>query len=356
MPEKIVIYQDTYGATYEVEIPLTSNADPIDIMHRLGLPSYIDLNYFPMKSALVTIWAAVNAPELHKQYPLAFEKKLCDKPISVQLFGGAAVKIHCEHANGRSHLARPIKDTDFIVPKRQGVDFCKLLLGMEKAFGTCYKSFRTKSDAIFNAMRQGERYRIRTINGVDEQGVPTITVLDILCDSIDFRHKIEVKETFERFKENLYTVGLENMVLSKAQFIMDYSEERRGDLEKCNCEYRILPYAHYAPGLLVLGMEEKDVKDVCSIFLDHPIGKGNEEIDSNRIRKALEKDSKMALSVRLNLQNLVEKPETLERWLKKTEVDIVVERIQNLLAIMPRVEKKWNKPWWNTSVETPMIE
>jgi hypothetical protein len=305
-----------------------------------------------MKNALVTIWAALNAPELHKLYPEGYVKKVSDKPIPVLMFGGAAIKIHCEHANGSSSLARAIKDSDFVVPKKQGSDFNKLLLGMEKALGTRYKAFRTKSDMIFNGMRQGERYRIRTINGVTEDGIPTVTVLDILCDSINFRHKIEVKEEFKRYKENLYTIGLENLIMSKCQFILDYPKEK---LENCACDSRILPYTHYASGMVVLGMEEKDMKDVCAIFLDHPFGKGSEQIDADKMRKALEKDNKMALTVTLNLRNFVEKPEVLMEWLTKGEVAEVVDRIRMLLEVLPKVDKKWNKPWWNTAVETPMI-
>ena len=356
MPEKVVLYQDTYGNTYEVEIPLTSNVDPEEIRNKLGLPQYIDLNYFPMKTALVTLWAAQNAPELHKTHPSAYEKKVSDKPINVLMFGGAAVKILCEHANGANPLARQIKDTDYITPKKQGNEFYKLLLGLEKAFGTCYKSFKTKSDAIFNAMRQGDRYRIRTINGVTQEGMPTGTVLDIFCDSINLRHKIDIKDEFEKNQENLHTIGLENLLLSKTQFIMDYPKAEQEELKKCNCEYRILPYSHYAPDMLVLGMEEKDIKDVCVIFIDHPIGKESGALDADKLRKILEKDTKLALTVTLNLQNLVQKPEILERWIKKSDASKVENRIHELLNTLPTVDKKWNKPWWNTAVETPKIQ
>lgn len=355
-PEKAVLYQDMYGDTYEVELPLTAEVDPDEIRSKIGLPSYIDLSYFPMKNALVTIWAALNAAELHNLYPQSFTKRVSDKPIPVLMFGGAAVKILCEHANGNSTLSRKMKDTDFIVPKKQGSNFYKLLLGMDKAFGTRYTSFRTKSDAIFNGMRHGERYRIRTINGVTAEGVPTVTVLDIFCDSINLRHEVEVKEAFEKHRENLYTIGLENLIMSKAQFITDFPKKGLEELEKNGCEYRILPYQYYTADKIVLGMEEKDVKDVCAIFLDHPVGKGSEEIDADRMRKALEKDSKLALTVTLNLRNLAEKPETLERWMNKTDVAMVVDRIQALLEVLPKVDKKWDKPWWNTAVETPMIE
>jgi hypothetical protein len=34
----------------------------------------------------------------------------------------------------------------------------------------------------------------------------------------------------------------------------------------------------------------------------------------------------------------------------------VVERIEALLKELPTVDKKWDKPWWNTAVETPIIQ
>ena len=64
MPDKAILYEDVDGTTYEVELPLTSNVDPEEIREEIGVPSYVDMNYFPMKSAMVTIWAAVNAKEL----------------------------------------------------------------------------------------------------------------------------------------------------------------------------------------------------------------------------------------------------------------------------------------------------
>jgi len=43
---------------------------------------------------------------------------------------------------------------------------------------------------------------------------------------------VEVKEEFERYKENLYTVGLERLILSKAQFIFDLPKEKMEDVRK----------------------------------------------------------------------------------------------------------------------------
>jgi hypothetical protein len=354
--EKFVLYRNLDGTTYDVELPLTSNVDPEKLRELLGLPSYIDLDYFPMKSAMVSLWAAVNAPRLHELYPHAFEKRVSKKPIQALLFGGGAVKIRCESANAGGALARTIHDTDFIVPKKQGLDFYKLLLNMDKAFGTQYKSFLTKNDRRFNAWRHGERYRVTTINGITKEGAPTITVVDLFCDCVDLRHKVDVKNMFKRYRENLYTIGLECLLLSKAQFIFDMPKEKMKELKRYGQDYRILPYPYYAEDKVIIGMEEKDMKDTCAVFLDHEIGREAGEIDSQKIRKVLKKDEKFALTVTLNFRNIIEREDMLRKWMAKNQVSTVVDRVQTLLKGLPEINKKWDKPWWNTAVETPVIQ
>jgi hypothetical protein len=34
----------------------------------------------------------------------------------------------------------------------------------------------------------------------------------------------------------------------------------------------------------------------------------------------------------------------------------VTGRIDSLFKELPKVDKKWDKPWWDTEVETPVIE
>jgi hypothetical protein len=346
------------GKVYDVELPLTSNVDPEKLRKDLDIPDYVDLDYFPMKSAMVILWAAMNAPKLHELYPRAYQKKVSDKSIPALLFGGAAIKIHCQSSNGTAPLTRAIKDTDFIVPKKQGINFFKLLLGMENAFGTKYKSFATANDRRFNTWRYGERYRLTTINGITSDGLPMITVLDLFCDQINLRHNVKVKDLdlFEHYKENLYTIGLEGMLLSKGQFIFDMPKETTEELKQKNQEYRILQYPYFAKDRIIIGMEEKDLKDVAAIFLDHEIGKGNEKIDVQVMRRAFEKDKKLALTVTLNLRSYLEKPEILAKWLPRNEASAVAGKVEALLKEVPKADGKWDKPWWDTEVETPIIQ
>jgi len=185
-----------------------------------------------------------------------------------------------------------------------------------------------------------------------------MTVLDLFCDRINLRNKVEIKDVglFERCKENLYTVGLEGLLLSKGQFIFDMPAETREDLKQKGQEYRTLQYPYFPKNRVIIGMEDKDLKDVAAVFLDHEVGKGGGKIDSQTLRKAFEKDNKLALSVTLNIRNLVEKPEILAKWLSKNDVVTVTSRIDALFKELPKVDKQWDKPWWDTEVETPIIQ
>ncbi len=236
--------------------------------------------------------------------------------------------------------------------------FFKVLLGLGKAFGTMYTSFATANDRRFNTWRYGERYRLTTINGVMPDGTPTLTVLDIFCDRINLRHRVEIKDAglFECYKENLYTVGLEALIMSKGQFIFDMPKETADDLKQKEQPYRILQYPYFAKDRIIIGMEDKDLKDICAIFLDHEVGEGIGKIDPRTIRRAFEKDNKLALSVTLNIRNLVERPEIVAKWLSEADATTVKNRIEELFKELPTIDKKWDKPWWDTEVETPIIQ
>ncbi len=354
---RCVLYEDFYGKEkIEVELPLTCNVDVEELAEQLGIPSFVDKSYLPMRRAIVALWACQNAPKLHRMFPDCIKKKISKKPIGALLFGGGAIKIRCPSANRvDGPLRRHLKDVDFIVSKKQGLKFYKLLLQLEDAFGTEHLHFKTAGDRMFMFQRHGTRYRIRTIDAVDKKGVPKVGVMDIFCDEIDLRHTVKLKEEFKNPAETLYTIGLENMILSKCQFIMDLPASDLPKLEAAGQAFRILRYDHI-PDRLVIGMEEKDISDVCAIMLDHPIGAGREEINPTSVARSLRKDEEFAVTCRLNLQNVIDRPEVLKGFgLTKTQVSMITDRIEALLEAIPKIDARWSKPWWNTQVETPKI-
>jgi len=144
-------------------------------------------------------------------------------------------------------------------------------------------------------------------------------------------------------------------LLSKTQFIFDMPKEVMEQLKQNGQEHRILSYPYYANDKIIIGMEDKDIKDVCAIFLDYEVGKGTGKIDSYKFRKILEKDKRFALTVTLNLKNVVERTDALGKWMSKKEISKVTINIELLLKELPTIDKKWDKPWWDTAVETPII-
>jgi hypothetical protein len=83
---------------------------------------------------------------------------------------------------------------------------------------------------------------------------------------------------------------------------------------------------------------------------------GPEYINVNLIKRILSKDKRFTLTVRLNLQNLVDRVDVLKKeGLSSLDVNKVVDRATEILKEIPLVDKKWEKPWWNIDVETPKI-
>ncbi|MEM2703504.1 MAG: hypothetical protein QXR45_10120 [Candidatus Bathyarchaeia archaeon] len=347
---KIKLYEDVDGTIYEVEVPLCSKVDVKQISTELGLPSYVEVGNLTVDRTIVTIWASHNATQ-----PKIPEKlTMLKKPINLLLFGGMAIKIHCPSANKpNGSLNRDIKDVDFVIPKHDGPVLIKLMLEMSHLFGSRYLYFVTRGEKWFNLLRGGKRYRVRGISAVTYTN-PQVNIIDIFCDELPFRHTIKIKDCFKKAKENLYTIGLENLLLSKCQFISSMPRSQEIELKKVGQDFRILPY-EYLKDKIAVGMELKDMKDVAAILLDHEIGEGPEQININNLKKILGGDKKFTLTFQLNLQNLINKIDVLKNeGLTSYEANKIVEMATEILNKLPKI-KKWEKPWWNIDIETPQI-
>lgn len=348
--------EDLHGTRVEVELPLTSRVDLNKIKAELGIPDYVNLGYLPMRRAIVTLWAADNAGLLHIQHP-ELDKKFPSKPINVLLFGGAAVKIHCPSANDdKNPLCRKIKDIDFVVSRKEGPQFFRLLLQLDKLFGTEYLYFTIQTDKTFNAMRAGMRYLIRTIAEVDGEGKPKTGVIDILADQINLRHPINLKDELKHPTDGFHTVGVENMILLKCQFITDLPKDKLPQLREERQDHRILTYPSFNQDKLLIGMETNDMRDVCALLHDHEVGPGNDRINPEKLGKMLRNDQKLALTVKLNLENLTKRDQILKQFLpNEKDRDLVVKHAEQVIRSLPQSNSQWNKPWWDIYVATPEI-
>ncbi len=358
---KIVLYEEPGGIyRVEVELPLSSKVKPEEfpkIRDELEIPSYVDLEYLPIKSALVMLTAARNAHQLHKEFPDVVRKRISKKPLDILIFGGGAFKLHCPSCNAGGVFERELHDIDIVVPRKQGGAIRKLLLALSDLYGTMFLHFMSTSDRIFAMQRRGSRFRLRSIKTIsNEEGHPTVEVMDILTNEIDMRHTVNVEDELkEDPKKLLYTIGLEKMLATKCQFIMDMDKAVQKQLEEQGVLYRQLHYEHYKKDKIIIGMEKKDIKDVSAAFLDHPLGEGPETIDVEKMKQILS-DKKILKTVRLNLENLLHNQDVLESAGASTsQISTITTKIEDLLEQLPKSDKKWSKPWWNLDVETPEI-
>ncbi|MGA1975863.1 MAG: hypothetical protein ABSG92_09530 [Conexivisphaerales archaeon] len=346
-PERVRVYFGPGGETFEAEREPRSMVDVEKLRADLKIPSYVDLKPTVMRRAIVALWAATTAPST---FGKTRDRRKLDSPLQPLLMGGAAVKVLSASANEvGGPMNRKIHDLDFILPKSQAGKFVQVLSCLEAVAGSEYMHFLTSNDRRFNALRAGERYRAR---GIDwgEDGQPSPSVVDILVDRIEMRHRINVREEFALSERNFHTIGMEKLIISKCQLINEYDPKVVSLPQSAAC--RILRYPPYRKDRTILGMEEKDMLDVSALFID---GGEDGRLDIGRLRRALD-DRKLLLTVRLNLENLV----SAENWMKTRglnghQISRVHETGRRILSALPVVDQAWSKPWWNTNVETPLV-
>jgi hypothetical protein len=354
---KIALLKDYDGSEYFADTPLTCKIELDEAKRRLGIPEFVDTKSYLIERALVTLWGAANADKARELSPDVVTESFGSAAIPLLLFGGGAVRMHSPSANKpESPFFRNLNDVDFIVPRKRGRDLVRLLLKLGDMFGSRYYHFVSTSDRAFNAMRGGLRYRVRTIDKVSEDGTPVLGVLDIMTDSVDLRHRVNVIDDFENPARNAYAISPENLLLTKCQFIFDAPKTILSQLSEAGLDYRVLNYPFLKSDRIVIGMEEKDIRDVSAILADNPVGDASGLISVAKIKNVLEHDKKFALTFRLNIQNLVERSQVFEALqLGRSTISRILEGANELLKGIPVVEKKWKNPWWNLDVETPKI-
>jgi len=351
------LIEDYDGTVYEVETPLSSKVDCEEIRRDLAIPDYVDMSSFQIERGLVTVWAGQNAHRMKEIFPDVSLEKAPKESIPMLFFGGAAVRMLCESANNPSGpFFRKLNDIDLIAPRDRAQEMYKFLLALGDLCGTRYHYFITRSDRRFNAMRAGKRFRVRTIESILGDGSLLSGVLDIFTDSIDLRHKVDVRDMFCHPKQGLYTIGATNVLLSKCQYIFDVPATGREELVQQGLGYRILDYPYYRDDRIPIGIEEKDVKDICALLLDCEIGEKVQGIDLNRISRIFGRDKKFALTFRLNMENILRNETFLrEGGVSSADIGKVFSRIQSVLDAVPKIDKRWSDAWWNVDVETPQI-
>jgi len=340
-----------------VDLPLTDKIASLkDLSTDLGFPDYVDTNYFPLKRAIVTLWAAKHAHELHEMFPETSER-VAKHPITMLLFGGAAFRVRCPSCNAPgSPFNRPINDVDFVIMRRDHRDVRRLLLQLANICGTQYMHFMTHHDKRFTSLQAGNRILLRAVGQIRNDGVPVIAALDILSEKIEMRHTIDVKDDFKSAHENMFTLSLVSLLLTKTQFIFDMDRGMEEGLQRAGEAYRVLPHAFYRNDRLLVGMERKDFLDVAALLLDHELGDGPDRLDIEALANRLRKNEKLALTARLNIENMLSNMEMIRNLgATSSQVDTIERHLRAILERIPVVDKRWSKAWWRTDIETPHI-
>jgi len=346
--ERITVYTESDGSRYEIEYPPTSNVELHQLASDLGLPGYIDIESPMVANAIVALWASYNMDLIAKKYE-GFKIKGAITPL---LMGGIAVKFLSRSSNEPGPMKRVVKDIDYVVKKEQGGNFLHLLDNLSRIAGSRFYHFMTSSDKRFNALRAGDRYRIRTIYWT-EHLTHRLGWVDILVDKVEMRHKIDIRDEFERARENMYTIGVEKLLITKCQMIEEINNAQLASLQESGQEFRVLNYPYYKQGKYLIGMEEKDMMDAAALLCD--FSQTSDKM-AKKLSLLLSKDEKLLLTFRLNIDNLALRTEWLKlKGLTEGQISRMNESLTAIARTLPRKEKKWDKPWWNRDIDTPKI-
>jgi hypothetical protein len=354
---RCLLAEDYDGTRYEIETPLTSFVDYREVRMELGIPEYVDSESFLMERGLVTLWGALRIGSFRDFAAKAESVKIPFESTPTVFFGGGAIKLLCPVANNpHSPLYRDINDIDLVTSKKQSQTFYRLLLALGDICGTRYYHFVTQTDRRFNAMRGGERLRVRAIDEILSENSLKPGILDIFTDKIELRHELDVRDALRAPDRNMYTIGVENMLLAKCLYIFDIDLDLREELTAQQLDYRVLDYPYFRSNRLLIGMEEKDIKDICAILLSHGVNERQGSLDVANIKLILERDKKLAQTFRLNLENLLRNEAFLEHLVvSHHDLETIISRIGAILSAVPALKTGWKKPWWNEDVETPEI-
>lgn len=202
--------------------------------------------------------------------------------VTLRLLGGLAVRLHSPSASHRS-LARPYPDIDFATPQKRASQ-------IEKIFGdlgyTPNKNFN-----LFNG-------DVRLLFYDDEHQ----RQVDIFVAQFTMCHKIPITE---RISLEPLTIPLAELVLTKLQ---------------------------------IVEMNEKDIRDVCALFLDHPLGEGDQEtVNLRRITQLTGDDWGLWKTVSLSLDKVRRYLDTVEMERAASEtVRARVAELESALSSSPK--------------------
>jgi len=319
---------------YVGDWPPTSSVDLEVERVRLNWPEYLNLEE-PWIRRAIGVAGACHAAD--------------DVPLAIGFFGGVAFRLHCPSCSqSGSAFFRDPADMDLSTISSQGKQVVERLCRMVETHGTWFAHFVTTADRNFNRMRQGKRYQLRTLHP-STRDKPEFCKVDVVADRLEFCHRVPIVEVVTGGTDPLCTIGLVNLLLSKLQYIRAVD-----DGPDIPCDRVLMPFGRHE---VLIGMEDKDLRDVAALVHDHELGSGPERIDPNLLMVRLRSDWALSRTVILNLHNIAEHPERLAALgIDQTGTDLLRRRFSELLQTLEPVaslaKPLWRKvvggQWWET--------
>jgi hypothetical protein len=205
------------------------------------------------------------------------------RKITLRLFGGVSFYFRCPSAKHRS-LQRNYVDVDFMGHSKQSKEIKQLFVDL----GYVPRD-------RFNAM-QG--YRRLIFNDIEHQ-----RRIDIFLDVFEMCHKFNFKD---RLEIDPYTISLADMLATKLQ---------------------------------IVEINQKDLKDVVSMFVDHDLGAGDvpEVINGTYLAKLCGNEWGIYKTFSINLDRI---PSTVNEFgLEDAEKNLVNERVTRLKKMIEDASK-----------------
>jgi hypothetical protein len=210
-----------------------------------------------------------------------------ERSITLRLLGGLAIRLHSPSATHRS-LSRPYADLDFILGDKRAHRVEALLAEME------YEPNKT-----FNLLNGDHRLLF-----YDEANGRQV---DIFVGGFHMCHRLPITEA--RLKVEPLTLPLAELLLTKMQIVQ---------------------------------LNEKDVRDLCALLLDHPFGHGDDEtFNLAHIAKLCAEDWGLCKTVTLSTQRVRDFCDAYD--LEPEQKLTVIERLAVLRTALDEAPKslKW---------------
>ncbi|MCI4352752.1 MAG: hypothetical protein L3K14_05110 [Thermoplasmata archaeon] len=309
-----------------LHLPLEFGTDPETAREALGLADYVDLSDPILARAVAMLHAlTVDAPT----HPIA-------------LLGGVAFRFRSPSSNSiRSGLRRPLHDIDISCHHADSKKVHAALLALGSRHGSALTVVETHADRMFNALMGGRRLRLHNVSQVVD-GHGELGTIDVLADEFRFCHTMDLTSDITQAPQHRHTLTLALLLLSKLQFIQSIPVEHAPQVPG-----RVL--GPFGKRELLIGPEDKDVRDLLALLLDRRLGEGVDEISAARFLEPLASNWGFWTTTRLNLQHLLKSPPY--DALPATARAMVRQNVEALRSVTDRVQPKrrfgfLQKEWW----------